>query len=63
LCSTLFLKSLARIKACLEELDGWMQRHGFASIEEFRGRMSRETSTDPQLYERLQYIKVYGGLE
>ena len=63
LCSALFLKGLDRIKACLEELDGWMKRHSFASIEEFRGRMSRETSADPQLYERLQYIKVYGGLE
>jgi dihydroorotate dehydrogenase (fumarate) len=63
LCSTLFLKGMGRLQECLKELEGWMQRHGFAAIEDFRGKMSQEASADPQLYERLQYIKVYVGLE
>ena len=62
-CSVLFLKGMDRIRVMLEELEAWMQRHGFSSIEEFRGKMSQEASADPQLYERLQYIKVYVGLE
>ena len=63
LCSALFLKGMERLGECLKELEGWMQRHGFAAIEDFRGKMSQEASADPQLYERLQYIKVYVGLE
>lgn len=63
LCSTLFLNGMDRIKSMLEELEAWMQRRGFKSVEEFRGRMSQEKSADPRLYERLQYIKVYVGLE
>jgi len=63
LCSTLFLKGMDRIKTMLEELGAWMERHGFATIEEFRGKMSQEKSADPLLYERLQYIKVYVGLD
>lgn len=63
LCSTLFLNGMDRIQAMLEELEAWMQRRGFTSIEEFRGKMSQERSADPRLYERLQYIKVYVGLE
>jgi dihydroorotate dehydrogenase (fumarate) len=63
LCSTLFLKGMGRLQECLKELESWMQRHGFAAIEDFRGKMSQEASADPQLYERLQYIKVYVGLE
>jgi len=47
----------------LQELEAWMKRHGFSRIEEFRGKMSREASEKPELYERLQYIKVYVGLE
>jgi dihydroorotate dehydrogenase (fumarate) len=63
LCSALFLKGMGRLEECLKELEGWMQRHSFAAIEDFRGKMSQESSADPQLYERLQYIKVYVGLE
>jgi dihydroorotate dehydrogenase (fumarate) len=63
ICSALFLKGMGRLQECLTELEGWMQRHGYAGIEDFRGKMSQEASADPQLYERLQYIKVYVGLE
>ena len=63
MCSVLFLKGMDRIRGMLDELGAWMQRHGFSSIEEFRGKMSREASADPALFERLQYIKVYVGLE
>jgi dihydroorotate dehydrogenase (fumarate) len=63
LCSALFLKGMDRLTQSLKELGAWMERHGFAAIEDFRGKMSREASGDPRLYERLQYIKVYVGLE
>jgi dihydroorotate dehydrogenase (fumarate) len=63
LCSALFLKGMGRLGECLKELEGWMKRHRFERIEDFRGKMCQEASADPQLYERLQYIKVYVGLE
>jgi dihydroorotate dehydrogenase (fumarate) len=63
ICSALFLKGVERIKTMLEELTAWMERHGYARIEEFRGKMCQEASEKPALYERLQYIKVYVGLE
>jgi dihydroorotate dehydrogenase (fumarate) len=62
-CSVLFLKGMDRIRSMLDELGAWMERHGFSTIEEFRGKMSQEASADPALFERLQYIKVYVGLE
>jgi len=63
ICSALFLKGVERITTMLEELTAWMERHGYARIEEFRGKMCQEASGKPALYERLQYIKVYVGLE
>jgi dihydroorotate dehydrogenase (fumarate) len=62
-CSALFLKGMERIKIMLEELTAWMDRHGYQRIEEFRGKMCQESSGKPALYERLQYIKVYVGLD
>jgi len=63
ICSALFLKGIERIELMLEELTAWMDRHGYGKIEEFRGKMCQEASGKPALYERLQYIKVYVGLE
>lgn len=63
ICSALFLKGMDRIKGMLEDLTAWMDRHGFTTVDEFRGKMSQESSEKPDFYERLQYIKVYVGLE
>jgi dihydroorotate dehydrogenase (fumarate) len=47
----------------LEEMIGWMERHGFTSVGEIRGRLSQMESDRPELYERLQYIKALVGIE
>jgi dihydroorotate dehydrogenase (fumarate) len=63
LCSALFQKGLGRIGTMTAEVTSWMDTHGFEKIEDFRGRLSRERQADPAVYERLQYLKVYGGME
>ena len=63
LCSTLYRSGLDRIGQTLGELEGWMDRHGYGAVEDFRGRMSMEVSDDPEHYERLQYIKAYSALD
>jgi dihydroorotate dehydrogenase (fumarate) len=63
LCSALFKKGLAGIGTMIAEMTSWMDRHGFEKIEDFRGRLSRENQADPAVYERLQYLRVYGGME
>jgi dihydroorotate dehydrogenase (fumarate) len=62
-CSNLYQKGMGRVAALLRELEEWMGRHGFEKIADFNGRMSMEASDKPEVYERLQYIKVYVGLE
>jgi dihydroorotate dehydrogenase (fumarate) len=63
ICSNLYQKGMGRIKEILEELSSWMDAHGYQKIEEFRGKMAMEVSEKPEYYERLQYIKVFVGLE
>ena len=62
-CSNLYQKGMDRIAVMLKDLGDWMDRHGYASIPEFNGKMCMEASEKPEYYERLQYIKVFVGLE
>lgn len=58
--SALYRTGTATLKAMLGDLSVWMDRHGFASVESFRGRLSRAASEDPAAFERVQYLKRYG---
>ncbi len=62
-CSHLFLKGVDRIGVMLKEVEAWMEKHGFRSIEDFKGKMSQESSDRQDYYERLQYIKALVGIE
>jgi dihydroorotate dehydrogenase (fumarate) len=63
LCSNLYQKGMGRIQVMLDRLKEWMDSHEYRTIEEFRGKMCMELSDKPEYYERLQYIKVFVGLE
>lgn len=63
LCSTLYLNGLETIGRIREFLESWMRGHGFDSIGQFRGKLSRMQSEKPEVYERLQYIKALVGIE
>jgi dihydroorotate dehydrogenase (fumarate) len=43
----------------LRTLEAWMDRHGFAAIGDFRGKLSQAESEDPALYERVQFMKHF----
>ncbi len=42
----------------LAEFASWMDRHGYASVEEFRGRLDKRHSDDPHAWERAQYVRI-----
>jgi dihydroorotate dehydrogenase (fumarate) len=62
-CSTLFKNGLGQIGKMQDQLRDWMQAHGFARPEEFRGRLSQIRSGRSEPYERMQYLKVLAGGE
>lgn len=62
-CSTLYLHGLPRIRTILDEVAQWMKEHQFEDIGQFRGRLSRMESDSPEIYERIQYIKLLVGIE
>ncbi len=58
LCSVLYQHGVPRVASILEEISSWMDAHGFASVADFRGKMSQEASEDPASYERVQFMKT-----
>lgn len=59
LCSTLYLHGLSQIGVIEKELRQWMEKNGYSSLAELRGRLSRHAGNTPKDYERLQYVKMY----
>lgn len=62
-CSTLYLNGIEQIGHILEDIENWLKTHRFESLDQIRGKLSQMESTNPELYERLQYIKILVGIE
>jgi len=60
--SALYQKGKGHIAAMLKTLEDWMQKKGFSSLSDFRGKMSQAKSGNPAAYERVQFMKYFGGV-
>jgi dihydroorotate dehydrogenase (fumarate) len=58
--STLYANGIDRIGTMRDELSSWMDKKGYASISDFKGKMSRErlAQNDQWIYKRSQYVKM-----
>lgn len=61
--SALYANGVGHITQILSELDAWMESKGYASLDDFRGNVSRKSVPDPSAFERAQYIKLLVGQE
>ncbi|MBP7496124.1 MAG: dihydroorotate dehydrogenase-like protein [Bacteroidales bacterium] len=57
ICSVLYKNGIDQVASFINELNLWMDKHQFANIEQFRGKMSRNKIQDPTLYQRSQYMR------
>jgi dihydroorotate dehydrogenase (fumarate) len=56
--SSLYKNGPNQIKTILNEIEGWMDKKGYANIEEFKGKLSRKNIKDPFAYRRSQYVEI-----
>src|SRR6056297_3592314 len=63
MCSSLMKNGIEIIDTYLKEMEQWMDRKGFDSLTDFRGKMSQESLVHPEAYERSQYVKSLVGIE
>lgn len=59
--SVLYKKGSRQITDMIEFVTDWMQRKNFRNLEDFRGKMSQSASSDPSVYERVQFMKFFSG--
>lgn len=56
--SALYRNKISVISKMLEELESWMNKKKYNSIDEFRGKLSRKNLKDPFAYKRAQYVDI-----
>lgn len=56
--SALYYHKTAYIQTLVNALSAWMDAKGYASLDAFRGKLSKQSSNDPWAYERAQYVKL-----
>ncbi|EKD84442.1 MAG: hypothetical protein ACD_39C00047G0002 [uncultured bacterium] len=61
MASVFYKKGASHLAELLKDLEHWMQKKGYASIEDFRGRLSLAKATNPGVYSRAQYLSSFGG--
>jgi dihydroorotate dehydrogenase (fumarate) len=61
--SVLYKEGFVRITEILKTLTTWMEKHGYESIGDFRGKLSYKSTENPAAYERMQFMKHFAGIE
>ena len=51
------------INILLKGLKRWMKEHNFNSLKDFKGKMNYHSVENPSSFERVQFMKYYGGIE
>ncbi|MEN8154589.1 MAG: dihydroorotate dehydrogenase-like protein [Acidobacteriota bacterium] len=49
------------IKTILNEIEEWMREHNYSTLNDFRGKLSRDKVKDPQVFERVQFMKYFSS--
>ena len=61
IASTLYKNGNQQIGTMLNELENWMNRKAYTSLDQFRGLLSQSRSSNPAAYERVQFMKYFRG--
>ena len=58
LCSVLLRKGIGHTAKILSEMEQWMKEHDYQSVSQMKGSMSQKMCTNPEMFERANYMKV-----
>jgi dihydroorotate dehydrogenase (fumarate) len=56
--STLYKNQIGYIATMLNEMNAWMDKKHYASVESITGKLSKKNSKDPFAFRRAQYIDI-----
>lgn len=61
--SSVYLHGPEVISTMIQDLHHWMEEKGYQYIDQFRGKLSQEKSGNPEVYERLQFMKYFSEIK
>lgn len=56
--SAIYKSELSFVSTLLTELEAWMDKKGYKTLDDFRGKLSRKNLKDPFTYQRAQYVDI-----
>ena len=56
--STLYKNKISHISTMISDIENWMQKKGYNSLKDFRGKLAASNMKDPFVYKRAQYIEL-----
>jgi dihydroorotate dehydrogenase (fumarate) len=60
-CSVLYNKGIPFLKEMNSQIESWMDKNGFASVSDFRGRLNYRNYKKPMVFERTQFMKYFSS--
>jgi dihydroorotate dehydrogenase (fumarate) len=63
IASALYKEGFDVIPAILDGTSVWMKKHNFDNVDSFRARLSKSNLENPAAMERVQFMKLYSGIE
>ncbi len=61
--STLYKNGFEQIGKMTAFIESWMDKHNFATTEDFVGKLSLKAAENAASYERVQFMKHFSGIE
>ncbi len=56
--SAIYKNQPSHIAKVLEGINAWMDKKGYQTLNDFKGKLSRKNMKDPFTYQRAQYIDI-----
>ncbi|MDF1573414.1 MAG: dihydroorotate dehydrogenase-like protein [Bacteroidales bacterium] len=60
--SALYRNKIEYLNSILAEMEEWLEKKGFNSINQIKGKLSYGNVENPEIFERMQFMKYYGGI-
>ncbi len=63
IASVLYQKGFREIASMINYLENWMERHGYRTLDDFRGKLAGSALVNPASNERVLFMKHFSGIE
>ena len=61
--STLYKHGASHLETLIKGLEDWMTKNNYNSIEDFKGKVNYESAENAVAFDRVQFMKYFGGIE